>query len=397
MKKFCKNVLYKLLPVIFVILFALVIKPVGISLMSMLLLNEPHVGDCYIVNLGKMNGYSLAEEDFNVAFQDSFQAFKVQEFDDTYITCVSTGDVYSHASSLRKSVKSGDAYSYKDNEPGNVIRIPRDLLFRINVSNSIVSAHRHHNYTSIKKLNDAMTCFDEKKFLEASSLLRDVEHKLPNYNTNFLLGNALFQGHAYEEAKKAYMKAISYDGTKAHAYNGVARCYFKLNEHDNAISYHTKAISIDPDQGRSYGLLANVYCFTGDYENALRYYRLSIEKEYINKCLLLNYMEVVLMVDEDFVGEIDVLAEENGYLGDDDFCMKYEMLSMFFAVREGDDISPAKVAWTRTYGECDLGWNFRELDCWMREDGHGVLDGAAYANSLELIAFFKTKNSNSSL
>jgi tetratricopeptide (TPR) repeat protein len=71
--------------------------------------------------------------------------------------------------------------------------------------------------------------------------------KSPDVNSYLNLGLAYYNARLYDDAIKAWTKALEYDPQNALIYNNIGSAYGALNRPDEEINACTKAITIKPD------------------------------------------------------------------------------------------------------------------------------------------------------
>jgi tetratricopeptide (TPR) repeat protein len=79
------------------------------------------------------------------------------------------------------------------------------------------------------------------------------------------------QDQRFGDAAQAYEKSIQYDSTNPAAFEGAARCYFKLRNWRKAIQHYDWVIHLQPDRPRFYVAAADTLVEMGRYERAVRY------------------------------------------------------------------------------------------------------------------------------
>ncbi|MCJ7444174.1 MAG: tetratricopeptide repeat protein [Methanotrichaceae archaeon] len=84
--------------------------------------------------------------------------------------------------------------------------------------------------------------------------------------------HALYDQGKYDEAIRAYDKAIKLDPNHADAWNNKGNAFFNLNKYDKAISAYDKAIGLDPVKARSWFNKGNALKIIGKYNHAIEAY-----------------------------------------------------------------------------------------------------------------------------
>ncbi|MBX3458404.1 MAG: tetratricopeptide repeat protein [Planctomycetes bacterium] len=73
------------------------------------------------------------------------------------------------------------------------------------------------------------------------------------------------------QAAACYEKSIQYDSTNPAAFEGAARCYFRLNNWAKAIQHYDFAIHLQPDRPNLYIAAADTLVKMGRFERAVKY------------------------------------------------------------------------------------------------------------------------------
>jgi tetratricopeptide (TPR) repeat protein len=91
-------------------------------------------------------------------------------------------------------------------------------------------------------------CLEEKDFLKAENILKDVLEKNPNDPSALdLLGNLHFMKGNIKKSLELYNKAISVAPKYAHTYYDRGSLYLNLEEYDKALKDMYKAVELDPN------------------------------------------------------------------------------------------------------------------------------------------------------
>jgi len=91
-------------------------------------------------------------------------------------------------------------------------------------------------------------CLEEKDFLKAENILKDVLEKDPNDASALdLLGNLYFMKGDIKKSLESYNKAISIAPKYAHTYYDRGSLYLNLEEYDKALKDMYKAVELDPN------------------------------------------------------------------------------------------------------------------------------------------------------
>jgi len=91
-------------------------------------------------------------------------------------------------------------------------------------------------------------CMEEKDFLKAENILKDVLEKNPNDASALdLLGNLYFMKGDIKKSLESYNKAISIAPKYAHSYYGRGSLYLNLEKYDKALKDMYKAVELDPN------------------------------------------------------------------------------------------------------------------------------------------------------
>jgi tetratricopeptide (TPR) repeat protein len=91
-------------------------------------------------------------------------------------------------------------------------------------------------------------CLEEKDFLKAENILKEVLEKNPNDASALdLLGNLLFMKGDIQKSLELYNKAILIAPKYAHTYYDRGSLYLNLEEYDKALKDMYKAVELDPN------------------------------------------------------------------------------------------------------------------------------------------------------
>lgn len=91
-------------------------------------------------------------------------------------------------------------------------------------------------------------CLEEKDFLKAENILKDVLEKNPNDASALdLLGNLYFMKGDIKKSLELYNKAILIAPKYAHTYYDRGSLYLNLEEYDKALKDRYKAVELDPN------------------------------------------------------------------------------------------------------------------------------------------------------
>ena len=91
-------------------------------------------------------------------------------------------------------------------------------------------------------------CIEEKDFLKAENILKDVLEKNPNDASALdLLGNIYFMKGDIQKSLELYNKAISIAPKYAHTYYDRGSLYLNLENYDKALKDMYKAVELDPN------------------------------------------------------------------------------------------------------------------------------------------------------
>ena len=91
-------------------------------------------------------------------------------------------------------------------------------------------------------------CLEQKDFLKAENILKDVLEKNPNDASALdLLGNLYFMKGDIKKSLELYNKAILIAPKYAHTYYDRGSLYLNLEEYDKALKDMDKAVELDPN------------------------------------------------------------------------------------------------------------------------------------------------------
>lgn len=88
-----------------------------------------------------------------------------------------------------------------------------------------------------------------------------------------LLGDALVELEAYDEAARVFEEALARDRDSTAAHKGYGRVLVALNRPETAIGHYQAVLRADPDDLQAYNGLAVAFDLAGDHEAAKRIYR----------------------------------------------------------------------------------------------------------------------------
>ncbi len=91
------------------------------------------------------------------------------------------------------------------------------------------------------------------------------------------LGSVLEELHRYDDAEKAYQKAIELRPQYWASYSWIAVFYNRYHQYSKAIEYFYKALGLSPDNAQVYYSLALAFLNDGQYDNAIRAIQKSFE------------------------------------------------------------------------------------------------------------------------
>jgi tetratricopeptide (TPR) repeat protein len=81
----------------------------------------------------------------------------------------------------------------------------------------------------------------------------------------------------FAQAVRAYVKACEFKPSHFYAHLNAAKCYYKIEDYNNALTYGNRAEKINPDIGDLQKLLGDIYDSQKDYESATRSYKRALE------------------------------------------------------------------------------------------------------------------------
>jgi len=110
-----------------------------------------------------------------------------------------------------------------------------------------------------KLVNEGVDLYKEGKPSDAEvNFKKGLEKEPKNYIANFNLGDAYFKQQQYDEAIKAYEKALSESKTneqKAHVYHNIGNTLLKDKKIEQSIGAYKQALKLNPDdQDTKYNL-----------------------------------------------------------------------------------------------------------------------------------------------
>ena len=125
--------------------------------------------------------------------------------------------------------------------------------------------------TSFLGMDDPHTaCRHLNRALELDPVTQDIP-SIYSY-----LGVALKEMGEYREAISVLEKGDSHDPDRTDIHNLMGFCYFRLKEHEKAISHFQKVIDLDPGSAIDYANIASNYRDMGKTDEAVRYYSLAL-------------------------------------------------------------------------------------------------------------------------
>jgi tetratricopeptide (TPR) repeat protein len=362
-----------------VILLYMIVSSTFLSGETMKCIENPQIGDFYIVNKKKLGKtpYAINKE---ASKMRGFQIFQVMEVDDQNIILNYNSHQYLPYSYAIEKMETGAAYAPDYYEPSDQLKIPRNKLFKLHLFNIIKSVHRTIENEDDRNYKVAMTLCENRKPRESGEYFSKIrEHSLSYKNYEELAG-CLYDAKLYDDALKVYTASASVYPDKPQPFHMAALCYAQNRNFKEAVRLYNKAIEIAPGHSNTYANLASIYGLLGDTKNSLKNYRISIDKNKISKTILINYMEVLLIEGEQLDENIEKISNDNYYFSDNYYLMNFEMLKILFLNENNINISDQLSSWDESFNIFKLRWNFDLLDRW-----------ATTESRKNCIDFFKSK------
>jgi Flp pilus assembly protein TadD len=123
-----------------------------------------------------------------------------------------------------------------------------------------------------------------------------------------LLGDALVEMEAYDDAARTYQEALGHDASSVAAHRGYARAMLGLNRPEAAVLHYQSALNQAPDDLQSHNGLGVALDFTGQHEAAQAAYRAGLEVA-PDSMLLRNNLGLSLALSGKHAEAIEVLSK----------------------------------------------------------------------------------------
>ncbi len=167
---------------------------------------------------------------------------------------------------------------------------------------TLVAAYQARNYINVFRSPSIIQ--DELSQLEK---LKTIQHEFDHGNQAFLKGNL-------DEAATAYQKVLELDHTHEHALNNLGITYFKLGNHEKALTYLEQAVAVNPKSEQVHLLIAQLFANQGTkeaFEKSAQYFKNVLHLNAQNIDALYGLAKIVLMQ-----GDTDSAIEINKKLLD---------------------------------------------------------------------------------
>lgn len=182
---------------------------------------------------------------------------------------------------------------------------------------------------SIKMLDQAATLFNEKKFDEAISILKEFIAKNPEFYPALInLAECYREKGDYDQAIEFYQQAITESKKDdrwakevvAKALSGIGECYLRKGDLDQAQNYFKQAVDFSPDNEMVAYNVGELYFSNQKLDEAIHYFSLAIK---IKPDWALPYYKLGLV-----------------YLNKNDFDLAKENLKKFLNLDPNSELAP---------------------------------------------------------
>ncbi|MBI4650114.1 tetratricopeptide repeat protein [Candidatus Desantisbacteria bacterium] len=138
---------------------------------------------------------------------------------------------------------------------------------------------KENNYSEYKKL--------------INDILPEINQKDENICKNFYKsGYEKLNNHKYKQAFGDFQKALQYDNQNIDVYLSLAKCYFALNEFNQALINYFQILGIFPENSSAIQGLADIYRSMNNFEYSEKYYNRALVILPENKHALTGIMEL---------------------------------------------------------------------------------------------------------
>ncbi len=132
--------------------------------------------------------------------------------------------------------------------------------------------------------------FDNKKYMDAISLLEDAVMSFPDdFAINLILGLSLSQSNSFIEAEPYLQKSVELNPTDINALSALGYTLSRLNQNDEAIIYLNKALVLEPKNVDLLGTLGLIYNEQKKFKECDSIYSKALEIDSTNALVLNNY------------------------------------------------------------------------------------------------------------
>ena len=135
----------------------------------------------------------------------------------------------------------------------------------------------NNNEPNQKKINDLISLFNQKEFLNIVELSQKLLINYPNsVLVNNIAGVAQTELKNYKLARDLFIKVIKLNSKFVDGFYNLGNIYNKLNKENEAIENYKKAIEIDKKYFKAYNNLGNIYRKRGYNRKALENYIITL-------------------------------------------------------------------------------------------------------------------------
>jgi tetratricopeptide (TPR) repeat protein len=199
-----------------------------------------------------------------------------------------------------------------DELPGNVLELPlvKGFLARFQLNNkqpelALENVLNAYNATPNTR-NLSLLVFTYEKLKQPNKATELLKQHIEGNSTDLAAKMLLAERQIADDLSGAmgtYELALQQNPNNYIANNNLAYLYLQQGDIDKAKGYGEKAVALEPDNSAALDTLAQIYVAEKNYQSALDLYNRAITDAMQNEEIYLNYIETLLLAEENFLAE----------------------------------------------------------------------------------------------